>query len=163
MGCFSPDGHSFCCKTIAGRIPQIKVLFNRNHMYMSRHHKIRIVKLSSSDHFTFAGTETDSLFPKGCSFICINVFFCRHSQKRQRACNLFSDLRICKSHCRPGQHSHLSMVAAGVGWLLHNGYLDAVPIPPDLPDAVFNPNACEDGQDALPAPQSTPRKEDAIS
>ena len=50
-----------------------------------------------------------------------------------------------------------------MGWLLHNGYLDAVPIPPDLPDAVFNPNACEDGQDALPAPQSTPRKEDAIS
>ena len=64
-----------------------------------------------------------------------------------------------------------------MGWLLHNGYLDAVPIPPDLPDAVFNPNACEDGQDTLPAPpnacedgqdtlpapQSTPRKEDAIS
>ena len=54
-------------------------------------------------------------------------------------------------------------MAAGVGWLLHNGYLDAVPIPPDLPDAEFNPNACEDVQDAIPAPQSTPRKEDAIS
>ena len=104
MSGFSSYCHSFCGKSVASCISQVEVFLHRHHVHMCCHNNVRMVKFSKPDQLAFSGCrEADSLFPKPCTFICINVFFRRNGKKRygprQRGLNLLiGQCQCCADH-----------------------------------------------------------------